>query len=136
MATKKDYVVGSGNVFADLGYARPEEAAAKAELAHKITKIIERRKLTQAEAANVLEIDQPNVAVVNWKLAEDGQGTILRLQEFAGRDTKASLRFVRNTIKSAKLANGVEEDLEPLSTDGHSLSLTFRRYEVLTVRVQ
>ncbi len=29
MATKKDYVVGSGNVFADLGYARPEEAAAK-----------------------------------------------------------------------------------------------------------
>jgi phage-related protein len=34
MATKKDYVLGSGNVFADLGYARPEEAAAKAELAH------------------------------------------------------------------------------------------------------
>jgi hypothetical protein len=29
MATKKDYVVGSGNVFADLGYARPEEAATK-----------------------------------------------------------------------------------------------------------
>ena len=28
MATKKDYVVGSGNVFADLGYARPQEAAA------------------------------------------------------------------------------------------------------------
>ena len=46
MATKKDYVVGSGSVFADLGYARPEEAAAKAELAHKITKIIERLKLT------------------------------------------------------------------------------------------
>jgi hypothetical protein len=28
--TRKDYVVGSGNVFADLGYARPEEVAAKA----------------------------------------------------------------------------------------------------------
>ena len=64
MATKKDYVVGSGNVFADLGYARPEEAAAKAELAHKITKIIERRKLTQAEAANVLEVDQPKVSAL------------------------------------------------------------------------
>ena len=33
MATKKDHVVGGSNVFADLGYARPEEAAAKAELA-------------------------------------------------------------------------------------------------------
>ena len=93
-------------------------------------------RLLPPEGSSFLEIDQPNVALVNWKLAEDGQGTILRLQEFAGRDTKASLRFVRNTIKSAKLANGVEEDLEPLSTDGHSLSLTFRRYEVLTVRVQ
>ena len=32
---KKDYDVGSGNVFADLGYPRPEEALAKAELAHQ-----------------------------------------------------------------------------------------------------
>ena len=30
MSTKKDYVVGSGNVFADLGVRRPEEALAKA----------------------------------------------------------------------------------------------------------
>ena len=58
MAPKQDHVVGSGNVFADLGYARPEAAAAKAELAHRITKIIERRKLTQAQAANILEVDQ------------------------------------------------------------------------------
>ena len=64
MATKKDYVVGSGNVFADLGYARPEEAAAKAELAHKIAEIIERRKLTQAEAATLLEVDQPKVSAL------------------------------------------------------------------------
>ena len=34
MATKKDYVVGSGNVFADLRVSHPEEALAKAELAH------------------------------------------------------------------------------------------------------
>src|SRR6266513_1544239 len=40
------------------------------------------------EGSSFLEIDQPNVALVNWKLADDGQGTILRLQEFAGRDTK------------------------------------------------
>jgi len=51
MATKKDYVIGSRNVFADLGYARPEEAAA-------------RRKLTQAEAATLLEVDQPKVSAL------------------------------------------------------------------------
>ena len=64
MSTKKDYVVGSGNVFADLRVARPEEALAKAELAHKITKLIERRRLTQAEAAKILDVDQPKVSAL------------------------------------------------------------------------
>ena len=54
MPPRKDHVVGTGNVFADLGYPRPEEAAAKAELAHKIARIIERRRLTQAEAAEAV----------------------------------------------------------------------------------
>jgi predicted XRE-type DNA-binding protein len=64
MSTKKDYVVGSGNVFADLRVPRPEEALAKAELAHKITKLIERRRLTQAEAAKLLSVDQPKVSAL------------------------------------------------------------------------
>ena len=33
---KKAYVVGSDNVFADLGHPRPAEALAKAELARKM----------------------------------------------------------------------------------------------------
>jgi hypothetical protein len=36
----------------------PEEAAAKVELANKTTKIIERRRLTQAEAAELLDVDR------------------------------------------------------------------------------
>jgi len=35
MSNKKDFVVGSGNVFADLRVPRPEEALAKAELASR-----------------------------------------------------------------------------------------------------
>lgn len=33
---RKDYIVGSGNVFEDIGHPRPAEALAKAELARKI----------------------------------------------------------------------------------------------------
>ena len=54
MTPKKDYVVGSGNVFADLNVPHPEEALAKAELAHKITTLIEHRGMTQVEAAKLL----------------------------------------------------------------------------------
>lgn len=64
MSTKKDYEVGSGNVFAALRVSHPEEALAKAELAHRITKLIERRRLTQAEAAKILDVDQPKVSAL------------------------------------------------------------------------
>jgi len=44
----KAYIVGSGNVFEDLGRPRPAEALAKAELARKIAALIAARGLTQA----------------------------------------------------------------------------------------
>jgi hypothetical protein len=46
----KAYIVGSGNVFEDLGHPRPAEALAKAELARKIGALIARHGLTQAAA--------------------------------------------------------------------------------------
>ena len=39
---------GSGNVFADLGFERPEEELLKAQLVREIRGIIKRRGLTQA----------------------------------------------------------------------------------------
>ena len=54
MSAKEDCVLGSGNVFADLNAPRPDEALAKPGLAHKITTLIERRGMTQAEAAAIL----------------------------------------------------------------------------------
>ena len=49
---RKDYIVGSGNVFEDLGHPHPAEALAKAELARKIAALIAKRGSTQAAAAN------------------------------------------------------------------------------------
>lgn len=89
MARKKDYVVGSRNVFADLGYARPEEAAAKAELAHRITRIIQRRRLTQADAADLLEVDQPKVsALKRGKLSGFSLDRLVRFLMLLGSDVK------------------------------------------------
>lgn len=59
-----EYEIGSGNVFADLGLANPEEALAKAQLAWEIAKIIKRRKLTQKRVAAILKITQPKVSLL------------------------------------------------------------------------
>ncbi len=55
---------GSGNVFADLGIPNPELALAKAELVQRIRDLIAERKLTQAEAAELLGLDQPKVSAL------------------------------------------------------------------------
>jgi len=56
--------VGSDNVFADLDLPNPEERLIKAELARRISEIIRQRALTQVEAAELLEIDQPKVSAL------------------------------------------------------------------------
>jgi predicted XRE-type DNA-binding protein len=53
---------GSGNVFADLGFERPEEELLKAQLVREIREIVKRRGLTQAKAAELLGLKQPDVS--------------------------------------------------------------------------
>jgi predicted XRE-type DNA-binding protein len=52
------------NVFADLGLPNPEQELLKAQLSLQIYRIIEQRGLTQAQAAVVLGIKQPNVSAL------------------------------------------------------------------------
>ena len=86
---KKDYVVGSGNVFEDLSYPRPAEALAKAELARKIGALIAKRGLTQAAAAEVLQIDQPKVsALVRGRLSGFSLDRLVRFLVLLGSDVE------------------------------------------------
>ena len=104
MSNKKDYVVGPGNVFADLGYPRPEEAAAKAELAHKITKIIERRGLTQAEAAERLDVDQPKISALRrGKLSGFSLDRLVRFLVLLGSDVQIVVKEDRRSRRRARL---------------------------------
>lgn len=69
--TKDDETItrGTGNVFADLGYADADERQTKLRLAHAINGVIARRRLTQAAAAAKLSVNQPKVsALANYKL--------------------------------------------------------------------
>jgi predicted XRE-type DNA-binding protein len=64
MSDEKKATVSSGNVFADLGFANPEEERLKAKLVREIRAIIRRRKLTQAKAATLLGLKQPDVSAI------------------------------------------------------------------------
>jgi len=57
-----EYEIGSGNVFADLGFPNPEEEQFKADLVLQFIRAMRQRGLTQARAAKLLGVSQSNVS--------------------------------------------------------------------------
>ncbi len=79
----------SGNVFADLGFAEPEEELTKAQLASHIRQVIKRRRLTPLAAAAHMGIDQPKVsALLNGRLANFSSERLMRLLTALGQDVE------------------------------------------------
>jgi len=56
------FEVGSGHIYADLGYPDPEEMAAKAELVRVIRSTIEAVGPSQTSAAKLMGVDQPTLS--------------------------------------------------------------------------
>jgi predicted XRE-type DNA-binding protein len=54
-----DFEPGSMNVYADLGDPDADGMLVKAQLATRIGDIIKRRRLTQSEAAAIIDMPQP-----------------------------------------------------------------------------
>ena len=104
MKNKQDYFVGSGNVFDDMGYANADELLAKAELALRINSIIEKRALTQQQAARVLRIDQPKVsALKRGRLSGFSLERLVRFLLLLGRDVRIVVVERRSPRKQPRL---------------------------------
>ncbi len=83
----------SGNVFADLGLPDPEERLAKALLSRQIARLIRARELTQAEAAELLGIKQPDVSnIVRGRLSGWSLERLTRLLNRLGQDVEITVR--------------------------------------------
>ena len=82
-------VPSTGNVFADLGLAEPEEELTKAQLASHIRQVIKRRGLTQVAAAALMGIDQPKVsALLNGRLANFSSERLMKMLTALGQDVE------------------------------------------------
>ena len=62
--THKDHRRGTDNVLADLGFDDAEELSAKAILAVKLNELIDKRSLSQTQAALITGMTQPKVSQV------------------------------------------------------------------------
>ena len=81
--------VSSGNVFADMGLANPDELLVKAELVRQISNLIDAKSLTQSEAAKILGIDLPKVsALLNGKLSDFSTDRLFKFLNALGSDVE------------------------------------------------
>jgi predicted XRE-type DNA-binding protein len=89
----REFTPSSGNVFADLNLPKADDLLAKAELAAKIIAEIQRRRLTQGQAAAILGIDQPKVsALKQGKLSGFSIERLMRLLLVLGRDIEITVK--------------------------------------------
>src|SRR4029077_1559898 len=97
MSDKISVKRGSGNVFADLGFERPEEELLKAQLVREIRDILKRRKLTQAKAADLLGLKQPDVsALITGRVHKFSLERLLRCVRRLDRDVVMVIRPKRS----------------------------------------
>jgi predicted XRE-type DNA-binding protein len=94
-------VRGSGNVFVDLQVPNPDVALAKARLVQRIRDIITDRRLTQAQAAALLHLDQPKVSsLVRGRVEGYSLDRLFRLLNALGQDVEIRLRESRGGAAS------------------------------------
>ncbi len=81
------------NVFADLGFERPDEERVKAELVRAIRRIVRQRKLTQVQAASLLGVNQPKVsALMSGNLVGFSTDRLIRFLKALDRDVEIVIK--------------------------------------------
>ena len=88
-----------------------------------------------SDEASLLESSDSNVVTVTWKRAENGHGTILRLEEVAGRAATTRLHSQFFRVRQAWRCSALEEDQADLHPVDGSLSVSLRPFEVVTIRM-
>ena len=77
----------TGNVFADLGLPASEEDMLKVMIAQAITETVQKRHLTQAEAAEIVGMDQAKIsAILRGRLNGYSIDRLLKIFRLLGHD--------------------------------------------------
>ena len=94
---RTEVVSSSGNVFADLGLPGAEEKQTKVRLAVAINQIIEDKRMSQAMAAELLDINQPKIsALANYRLDGFSVERLMHFLNALGRDVEIIIRKPRS----------------------------------------
>ncbi len=94
---------GTSNVLEDLGFADAEELSAKAALALRLNKLVEKRGLSQTEAARITGMTQPKISQVRgYKLQNISLERLMQALVALDQRVEITVRPARN-VQSARI---------------------------------
>lgn len=96
---------------------------------------VSQRMLSQ-NAASFLSIDNPAVALITWKLAEDRDGSILRLENTSSEAASVRVSSPVLRVKRAWLCNALEDRQSELPPSSDGIHLSVPAFGIVTVRVE
>jgi predicted XRE-type DNA-binding protein len=106
MARKSDESVtrGSGNVFADIGLAQPEDALAKAQIVETIADLIARKDLNQQGSGKLVRLTQPQISrLMRGDTREFSYERLMRVLTALGQDVDITIRATSKPNRHGKV---------------------------------
>lgn len=116
------YEESRGNVFAALGFENPEEDLAKANLIAEISHVIKKKKLTQAQVAKILNVNQPRISsLISGNLDLFSIDMLMNFLKILGQDVKIVIMPKPRNRKHAHLSviSSSERASVPLAAKSH-----------------
>jgi len=100
-----DVEMGSGNVYADLGYADADEMLIKAQLMAKIAEIIKRKGVTQTQAAELLGMPQPKLSnLLRGRFRGFSERRLMDCLTKLGRDVQIVVKATPRSRRDGRLS--------------------------------
>jgi alpha-mannosidase len=133
------YVLTSGNnlppaYLSRLG--REEMSPLEVDQITSQDKAINSPRALDSAQGSFLHVDQPNVVLETWKTAEDGDGTILRFVEVAGKESTVDVQTPLLNVESAWMSDALEGKQGPLSVSSHGFRFSVKPFQIVTVRLE
>jgi hypothetical protein len=86
----------------------------------------------QATQGGIMDIAPVNVMMTGLKWARQGDSVVMRLREFDGKATKATIRFAAPwKVNSASKVNVLEEPIGEVAVKDGAIELEFRPFEMI-----
>lgn len=86
-------------------------------------------------STSFLNVEGSGIVVENWKAADDGSGTVLRLLETSGTESKAVLHFPFFHLQRAWFCTAMEDDLKEIPVDDSAIEVTLQPHQIATLRI-